>query len=224
MMVGLSIATDCKGVIDRLKNLNRIVTMSTALHPIVREILHLKKTRCKSLNFIKVAAHQDDIQEVDKLSFLEQLNVRCDIRAKELILSIEEDATIPFPLILSSPYVLNDSNQLVLNYPKDTRLHAYLTCCKPQLVKSLGLYNLDVIDWSLRSNIIDNTPKYLHLWLSKSLHNFTGATHQLHRQKLCSSPTCRCCLIEPELDALHMLDCTHQPLVNFKQHLLIQLQ
>lgn len=61
----VSIATDCQGVIDRLQKLASLVTMHATSHPIVREILHLKMTRCKSLDLIKVAAHQDDLKAVD---------------------------------------------------------------------------------------------------------------------------------------------------------------
>ena len=104
--------------------------MSTTFYPIAREILHLKMTRC-------IAAHQDDLKAVDQLSFLEQLNVQCDFRAKELILSTAEETVIPFPLTLSSPYISTSTNQLILNYPRDIRKQAHLMQCESQLAKSL---------------------------------------------------------------------------------------
>ena len=89
--IDISVATDCLGVICRLRRLALVITMSTKLHPIVREFLHLTSKRLKSLEFIKVAAHQDDLKSFDKLSFLEQLNVKCDVRAKELMLEVSEE-------------------------------------------------------------------------------------------------------------------------------------
>ena len=100
--IDMSVATDCVGVITRLRTLALIVTMSTKLHAIVREFLHLASKRLKSLEFIKVAAHQDDLKSFNQLSFLEQLNVKCNARAKALILAVSEDAIIPLPLTLSS--------------------------------------------------------------------------------------------------------------------------
>ena len=64
------------------------------------------------------------------MSFLERLNVKCDARAKALMLSDLEDEVIPFPLKLSSPYVMIAKNHLILNYPKDVRLHVHLIKCE----------------------------------------------------------------------------------------------
>ena len=87
-MLDISVATDCLGVIRRLERHAQVTTMSTKLHPIVREVLHLNSKRFKSIDFIKLDAHQDELKSFDELSFLEQLNVKCDARAKELILKV----------------------------------------------------------------------------------------------------------------------------------------
>ena len=42
------------------------------------------------------------------------------------MLSALEYELIPFPLKLSSPYAMIAKNHLILNYPKDLRLHAHL--------------------------------------------------------------------------------------------------
>ena len=55
------------------------------------------------------------------MTFLEQLNVQCYSRAKALMLNISEDEIVPFPLELSSPYVMIAANKLINNYPKDGR-------------------------------------------------------------------------------------------------------
>ena len=72
------------------------------IRSIVREFLHLKTKRFKSIEFIKVDAHQDDLKSFDELSFLEQLNVKCDARAKELMLNVSEgNHAICFRLLFS---------------------------------------------------------------------------------------------------------------------------
>ena len=118
-----------------------------------------------------------------------------------------QEETIMFPLTLSSVCVMNSDNQLTPNHPKDIRLQAHLIQCEKHLSKSLKMSNIIYVDWVLREMILRETPKHIHLWLSKSLLNFSGTSHQLNRQKLCSTTARRCCLIEPELDTMHMLDC-----------------
>ena len=96
-MLDISVATDCLGVMRRLERLALVITMSTKLHPIVREFLHVKSKRFKSIEFIKVDAHQDDLKSFDNLSFFEQLNVQCDVRAKELMLKGFRRCNHPIP-------------------------------------------------------------------------------------------------------------------------------
>ena len=62
--------------------------MPTKLHPIVREFLLLKFKILKSVMFVKVEAHQHDVKSFDELSFLDQLNIQCDARAKALMLNV----------------------------------------------------------------------------------------------------------------------------------------
>ena len=125
-IIDVSVATDYLGVTRRLIRQAQVVSITTKLHPIVREFLLLKSKRFKSIAFVKVDAHQDDVKSFDELSFLEQLNAKCDSRAKVLILSASEEVVIPFPLVLSSTYAMIATNKLILNYPKDIHLHAHL--------------------------------------------------------------------------------------------------
>ena len=80
--INLHIVSDCLGVVRELEKDSKVANMSTKLHRIIREILALKLKRLRSLMFTKVDAHQGHIKSLDQLSFLEQLNVECDIRTK----------------------------------------------------------------------------------------------------------------------------------------------
>ena len=111
--------------------------MTTKLNLIVREFLLLKSKTFKFIEFIKVYAHQDDVKSFEELSFLEQLNAKYDFRDKVLTINMSEEVIISFPLVLSSPYVMIATNQLIFNYPKDIRLHAHLIKCEEQLRKVL---------------------------------------------------------------------------------------
>ena len=76
----------------------------------------------------------------------------------------------------------------------------------------------------LRKADVNCIPKHLNLWLSKNLLNFAETAHQLYRQKLCTSPSLRSCLLEPELDTLHVLDCRHEVFMCFKRNIFAELQ
>lgn len=70
-MLEISVATDCLGIMRRLERHAQVITMSTKLCPIVREVLHLNSKRFKSIDFFKVDAHQDEFKSFDELYFLE---------------------------------------------------------------------------------------------------------------------------------------------------------
>ena len=91
-------ATDCLGVTHKLDKHATVISMTTKLHPIVREFFLLKSKRLKSIAFVKVYSHQDYVKLFEQLSFLEQSNVKCDARAKALTLNALEDEVVPFPL------------------------------------------------------------------------------------------------------------------------------
>lgn len=105
-----AIASKCLVVIRKLEKETKIVSMNTKLHSIVREFLSIKIDSFSSLKFIKVDAHQDDVKSFDRLTFFEQLNVTCDLRAKKLITNIASYEIIPFPLTLNLEYVMNADN------------------------------------------------------------------------------------------------------------------
>ena len=64
-MIDVCIATDCLGVMRRLEWQAQAITITTKLHPIVRECLLLRSKRFQSIEFIKVDAHQDYLKSVD---------------------------------------------------------------------------------------------------------------------------------------------------------------
>ena len=83
-------ATDCLGVTCKLEKQATVVSMLNKLHPIARDFFLLKYKIIKSISFVKVDDHQDDVKSFDKLSFLEKLHVQCDSRAKAFMLNVLE--------------------------------------------------------------------------------------------------------------------------------------
>ena len=140
------------------------------------------------------------------------------------MLNVLEDDVMPFPLDLSSNYAMICANKLMLKYPKEICEHSHLIKCEEHLKNVLEISNFSKINWSLRHSIVTSTLKFLYLWLSKSFLSFAGTAHQLHRQNLWSSPIFRCCLIEVELDTLHVIALNHDLFMNFKRDLFVHLQ
>ena len=56
----------------QLEKQAKAISIATKLHPIVRDFYLLKSKRLKSISFVKVDAHQDDVKSCDELSFLEK--------------------------------------------------------------------------------------------------------------------------------------------------------
>ena len=54
--------TDYLGVTRKLEKQATVTSMTTKLHPIVHEIFLLKSRQLKSITFIKVESHQNDVK------------------------------------------------------------------------------------------------------------------------------------------------------------------
>ena len=78
----MHIDSDYVGVIHKLEKVSKVVSTSTKLHPVIRDFFALKFKKLSSIQFTKVNEHQDDMTLFNRLSFLEQLNVECNLRAK----------------------------------------------------------------------------------------------------------------------------------------------
>ena len=67
---------------------------------------------------IKIKAYQDKSKVLSELTLLEKINCKYDSRAKLLIMN-EERKIVPFPFILQSPFLAN--NSIILNTIEDIR-------------------------------------------------------------------------------------------------------
>ena len=56
----------------------------------MREILAIKKTCIRKLYLIKVDTHQNKVKTASSLIFHKKLNIECDKKAKQLIMSVKE--------------------------------------------------------------------------------------------------------------------------------------
>ena len=82
--INLHIDSYFLGVIRKPEKDSKLVSVSTKFHLIIRDFFALKLNILRSFRFTKVDAHQDDINSLDQLNFLEKLNFECDTIEKKL--------------------------------------------------------------------------------------------------------------------------------------------
>jgi len=80
-------------------------------------------------------AHQDDVKNFEALIFLEQENINCDIKAKELIVN-NTKSNIPFLFNLYSVYIESIDNS-ILSTPDNVYLQVSTIMASKHLTKRL---------------------------------------------------------------------------------------
>ena len=173
---------------------------------------------------VKIAGHQDGVKRLNALSFLECLNIKCDLEAKYLIREqINSDGNQSFPFQFNSSIVLDRFNNTLVS-TEMIKDDIYIQLAAPYLTKKLSIISIDEIDWSFRKYVIQLLPDSMYIWLSKSFTNFTATAHQLYRQNIIFSPVYRMCNVKNEIDIWHVLFCTHQLLNQYRSEVISKLQ
>ena len=130
---------------------------------------------------------------MNELSFVERINIQCDVEAKALIrekMSSSGSPTLPFRF---NPPVIRDKSNNCLTSTDMTSVKMCGQIAAPYIEKKLNVASTSEIDWCFRKSVVQNLPDMMLTWLSKSFINFTGIAHQLHRQNIVSSLACRMC-------------------------------
>ena len=84
----------------------------------------------------KIKAYLDDRISSNKLTWLEKMNIMCDLRAKELIRN-ESRQVVPFPFELVSLFVSSSFTPNTINSKEDLILYILLAQAKEYLKKKL---------------------------------------------------------------------------------------
>ena len=96
--IDLILGSDCQSAIHKFSSRKRVISYNSKLSYVVRELLYIKQSYINSLTIVKIASHQDNIKRLNTLSFLERLNIQCDLEAKYLIREqINSDRNPSFP-------------------------------------------------------------------------------------------------------------------------------
>ena len=69
----------------------------------------------------------------------------------------------------------------------------YVKLATLDLVEKLRMTSLEEVDYNFRKQEMKILLDLMCIWLSKSFANFAGTAHQLCRQEVLLTPTCRIC-------------------------------
>jgi len=208
--IDFALGTDCQSAIHKFLFIQKVVPFDSKLSYEVRELQHIKSTYIRKLSTFKIAGHQDDVKKAYDLSFEERINILCDAEAKQLIREqIESNGSPTFPFQLKSPTVVNNFHETLCSTGR-IKEEIYEQLAAPYLVKKLRITSLEEVDCKFRKQVTNMLSDSMHIWWSKSFANFTGTAHQLCRQELLSTSTCRMCNTVQEMDTLHVLFCPNR--------------
>ena len=83
--IDLMLELDCQSAIHKFSSRQRVISYDSKLSYVVQELLYIKQFYINSLTIVKIVGYQDDVKRLNALSFLERLNIQCDLEAKHLI-------------------------------------------------------------------------------------------------------------------------------------------
>ena len=137
--------------------------MSKHLHQIIREIKLIVRQWSLDLVPEKIKAHQDNILQIDKLTWNEYLNTLCDIRVKELICE-EKRLEVGFQFKLSSGYITLEYCEIVINNKEGLEVAILLSTAGEYLQSKLrSNIRLCRIDWRSRLAAINKLQGLMRL-------------------------------------------------------------
>ena len=108
--------------------------------------MHIKQSYINSLTTVKIAGHQDEVKRLNALSFLEHLNIQCDLEAKRLIKEqIDSNRNLSFLFQFNSSIVIDKLNNTLVS-TEMIKDDIYVQLAAPYLTKKLSIISIDEID------------------------------------------------------------------------------
>ena len=161
--INLILGLDCQSAIHKFSLRQRLISFDSKLSYVIRELLYVKQSYINNLTMVKIAGYQDNVKRLNALSFLECLNILCDLEAKKLIREQIDIAGNPFfPFQFNSSIVLDRSNSFLVS-TEMIKDEIYVQLAAPYLKKKLSNTLMDEIDWSFRKSVIKLLPDSLYV-------------------------------------------------------------
>ena len=169
------------------------------------------------LTFIHVHGHQDENEEIHKLSLPSQLNVLMDGLAKDLLKTPvpttpfnTHQLSLPLPLVEGNTIYEDFKNNL---YKHITSVKAHKYWISKQRYKE---EDIDCIEWELQEKAFSSEKSTRQRKLSKWISGWLGTGRNMKRWNLRYKGLCPFCKQEDE-DTKHVLRCRHnKPTTHWK--------
>ena len=106
------LGSDCQSAIHKSSMRQKVVSFNSRISEVVREFLRIRDKCTHTVIAEKIAAYQDEVKREEKLSFMEHINIQCDVEAKALIQKqISSRGMSPFLFEFTLPIISNALNQ-----------------------------------------------------------------------------------------------------------------
>lgn len=166
------------------------------------------------IHYAHVSAHMDDVLQWDDLTLEQQLNVQCDLLAKQAVSTaaktVQDGLPLPttdlLPLEQCAMYI--DNHKLSSDISNPLRLECSKIKAREFLCTRRGwtTRQFNEVDWASLDNALSSKTTGFRIWLAKQHSNFCASRVQMFRCKQSDDDRCPSCLLASE-NADHLCRC-----------------
>ena len=213
---------DSESVVDRLTHKSEM-SLTDMTSP-ESDLLLVARRYLKELPNVTlqhVYEHQDDDTPVSKLPFEAQLNIECDVDAKEFMKGMTYSAIKPLPTEGAGAILYLGTNMVTTKMEEQIKYAAH---AKQQFTYLRKKYEwtdsqLSTVNWDAVGAAKRRLKKDASTRITKMMHEWLNLGSQ--KKKMGQDDMCPCCGCEVE-DQLHLYQCQHVEMIEAKENALDQ--
>lgn len=210
-----SIHCDNKGALHQASIKRKRVRPRTKHADLIRNLRHIKATHQFEVRYQHVKAHLDDHLAFDQLTVVQQLNVHCDLLAKQ---AVQDYITNPTDRSPEAQLLPREQAAVFVAGGKQTSdtanalrfslglIDAKRFFTRPALIRNesnkggLGWHGrkFDSIDWETLEAVLSSKPSSFGIWLAKQTVGVCATRSNMARNLGLTDDRCPNCLVGPE--------------------------
>ena len=210
-----SIHCDNRGALHQASITRKRVRPRTKHADLIRNLRDIKATHKFDVKYIHVKAHQDDHLAWDELTLFQQLNVHCDLLAKqavqEAITTVKPREPLAQLLPREQAALVVGGNKLTTDTAKALRYSLGLVNAMKFFTRPTRIINgtnkgglgwspthFNIVDWHTLELVLASKPAMYGVWLAKQTIGVCATRRNITRIQGCGDDRCPNCLIGPE--------------------------
>lgn len=210
-----SMHCDNRGALLQASTKRKRVKPRTKHADLIRNIRLIKSTHVFEIQYRHVKAHQDEHFAWDQLSLFQQLNVHCDLLAKQAvqdaIANLSYRAVEQQLLPREQAAIFVSGHKQTSDTAKALRLALGLLDARKFFIRPIRMRNdsnigglgwtarrFDAIDWKTLDMVLASKPAMYGVWLAKQTVGVCATRRQMARNLGFSDDRCPNCLLGPE--------------------------